>query len=75
MWKKKDSLTKVQERVSKIDTPSLTSWAENSLFGIGKCITSYQRSREAADLEEALLGAECLYAVMQELMARSSNAR
>jgi hypothetical protein len=45
-------------------------WAENALFVIGKEITN--RKSENA-LDEALLGAEALVAIVKELKKRSTN--
>ena len=67
------SQTKLQKRVSQISTPELVTWAENSLFVIGKEVTGWMRSKEAALLDEADLGAEALYAITQELKKRAKN--
>jgi len=63
--------TKVEQRVSKLDSGSLLSWSEQSLYGIGKCLSSYQKNRSQDELDEALLASECLYVIMKELKARS----
>lgn len=65
--------TKIQKRVAGISTPDLVTWAENALFVIGKEVTGYIRTRDAAMLEEADLGAEALYAITQELKNRARN--
>lgn len=62
--------TKLEQRVSKIGTSDLVMWAENSLFVIGKEVTN--RKSENA-LDEALLGAEALVAIVKELKKRSLN--
>ena len=56
-----------------ISTPELITWAENALFGIGKEVTGWARSRDVALLEEADLGAEALYAITQELKKRAKH--
>lgn len=74
--KKTDGLqsqTKLQKRVAQISTPELVTWAENSLFVIGKEVTGWMRTKEAALLDEADLGAEALYAITQELKKRAKN--
>ena len=63
--------TKIQKRVANISTPELVTWAENSLFVIGKEVTGWMRTHDAALLEEADLGAEALYAITQELKKRA----
>jgi len=67
------SQTKLQKRVSQISTPELVTWAENSLFVIGKEVTGWMRTKEATLLDEADLGAEALYAITQELKKRAKN--
>jgi len=49
----------------------LITWAENALYVIGKEVTHSVRSRDKALLEEALMGAEALTAIIKELMKRS----
>lgn len=56
-----------------ISTPELVTWAENSLFVIGRDVTGWLRSKDAAMLDEADLGAEALYAITQELKKRAKN--
>lgn len=67
------SQTKLQKRVAQISTPELVTWAENSLFVIGKEVTGWMRTKEEALLYEADLGAEALYAITQELKKRAKN--
>jgi hypothetical protein len=45
-------------------------WVENALFVIGKEVTHYQRNKNQEALDEALLGAEALMAIIQELQKR-----
>ena len=65
--------TKLQKRVGMISTPELVTWAENSLFVIGRDVTGWMRSKDIAMLDEADLGAEALYAITQELKKRAKN--
>lgn len=69
-WSKPFS-EKVARRVSKIPTAELEIWVDQSLYEIGRCMSSYSKSREQMYLDEALLGAEALHAVVDELVARS----
>jgi hypothetical protein len=59
--------------VSGISTPELITWAENSLFVIGKNIVHHQRDGIDA-IAEAELGAEALLAITQELKRRAMDA-
>jgi len=70
MWMKPFS-PKVAKRVAKIPTAELEMWIDQSIYEVGRCMSSYSKSREAVYLEEALLGAEALHAVVDELKNRS----
>ena len=48
-------------------------WIDQSLYEIGKCISSYQKSREKVYLDEARNGAEALHAVVEELHKRNTK--
>jgi len=56
--------------VSGIGTSDLIMWAENALYVIGKEITHHQRDKNEFALEEALMGAEALVAIIKELQKR-----
>lgn len=62
--------TKLEKRVSGIGTPDLIMWAENALYVIGKEITHHQRDKSEFALDEALMGAEALVAIIKELQKR-----
>lgn len=62
---------KVAKRVSKIPTGELYSWSEQALYEINRCLSGYQRTNEDWYLEEALIGAEALHAVINEYYNRS----
>jgi hypothetical protein len=78
MFKKKEPWTKpfsekVAKRVVKIPTTELEMWIDQSLYEIGRCLSSYSKSREKMYLEEALQGAEALHAVVDELHLRATS--
>ena len=62
---------KVSKRVAKIPTTELEMWIDQSIYEVGRCMSSYSKSREKVYLDEALLGAEALHAVVDELKNRS----
>lgn len=67
---------KLAKRVSKIPTSELEMWVEQSIIEISKCMTYYSRKRDNVYIEEAVMGAEALHAVLDELktrMTRTSN--
>jgi hypothetical protein len=55
--------------VANIGTSELITWAENSLFVIGKNVVHHQRDGMDA-LKEAEIGAEALLAIVKELQKR-----
>jgi hypothetical protein len=74
IFKKKkagDPQTKIEKRVAKISTPDLIMWAEQSMYSIGKHLTSWNRGHSDSDLDEVLLGAEAFLAIAKELKKRS----
>jgi hypothetical protein len=62
--------TKIEKRVATLATSDLASWADQALYGIGRYISSWQKSHDIADLKEAQIGAESLNAVLNELIKR-----
>jgi hypothetical protein len=78
MFKNKEPWTKpfsekVSKRVAKIPTAELEMWIDQSLYEVGRCVSSYSKSREKVYLEEALQGAEALHAVVDELHRRATS--
>lgn len=65
-------MTKVEKRVSRIATPDLSAWAEQSLFAIGRSLAAWQRGGSDDVLAEAAEGAEALHAVLKELLRRTT---
>jgi len=64
---------KVARRVSKIATAELEVWIEQATYEVGRCMSLYARNREKSFLDEALLGAEALHAVVHELHKRTTR--
>jgi hypothetical protein len=78
MFKKKELWTKpfsekVAKRVKKIPTGELTLWLDQAMYDLGRCITQYEKTREQNYLDEALLGAEAIHAVVNELNIRMTK--
>ena len=46
---------------------------EQSMFTIGKHITSWQKTQSEADLDEVVLGSEAFHAIAKELKRRSDG--
>ena len=63
---------KLARRVAKIPSNSLSSWAEQSLNEINRCLAKFESTREQIFLDEALAGAEALNAVISELHKRNT---
>ena len=62
---------KIAKRVAKIPTADLASWADQSLFELGRCLNMYEKTREIYYLNEALMGVESANAVISELHKRA----
>jgi hypothetical protein len=78
MFKKKNperERTKIEKRVDSLSTAELLPWTENALYTIGRNLTSWQRSKDEYALEEARVGAEALYVILETLKKRHSNER
>jgi hypothetical protein len=70
IWDKPFS-EKVARRISKIPTGELSSWADQSLTELNKCLSGYQRTQEDIYLQDALIGAEALHALVNEIYNRT----
>jgi hypothetical protein len=78
MFKKKNperERTKIEKRVDSLPTAELLPWTENALYTIGRNLTSWQRSKDDYALEEARVGAEALYVILETLKKRHANER
>lgn len=62
---------KLANRVSKIPTTELSTWADQALYELGRCLSSYQRSGDNLYIAEALIGAQALHAVVTVMEQRS----
>lgn len=62
--------SRLERRISSIETRDLVTWSENALFVIGKEVTHWLRDRDDARLDEAEQGAEALLAIIRELRTR-----
>lgn len=61
---------KLSRRVGRVPTAELSTWAEQAINELGRCLSLYEKSRNPIYLEEALTGAEALNAVVSELHSR-----
>ena len=62
---------KVARRVSKLQTPEIEGWIDQSIYEIGRCLSMYQRTRDDLYLDEALNGAEAIHAMVDQLRKRT----
>jgi hypothetical protein len=78
MFKKKNperERTKIEKRVDSLPTAELLPWTENALYTIGRNLSTWQRSKDDYALEEARVGAEALYVILETLKKRHANER
>lgn len=64
---------KIARRVARISTYDLTTWADQSLYELGRLLTIYERTQTKEALKELVLGAEAFHAVIEELNKRSTK--
>lgn len=73
-WEKPFS-EKVAKRVSRIPTAELAMWTDQAIFELGRCLSSFEKTREPYYLTEALTGAEALHAVVDEYTKRFTTTK
>jgi hypothetical protein len=65
--------SRVEKRVESLPTSDLLPWTENALYTIGRNLSTWQKTRDNASLEEARVGAEALHVILESLVKRHSN--
>ena len=68
-WNKPFS-EKIARRIAVVSSQDLDAWIDTSLTDIGRAMISYHRTGQRADLENALLSAEVLHAMIDALKTR-----
>lgn len=66
--------TRIEKRVSMLSTPDLVSWAETSLYSLGRNLQEWNRNDNEDALDEFVLGAEAYLAIAKELKRRTKVA-
>ena len=64
-------VTKIGKRVSKIPTVDLPEWADMAINDTGRALTNWRRRGDPGELDEALLGAEALAAILTAIRERN----
>lgn len=64
---------KIAKRVARIPTAELETYVDQSIYDIGRNMSNYTRGRNHAFLDEALLAAEVLHAIINELNTRMTT--
>ncbi len=70
MWKRKESPTRLQRRIAAMATADLYSWADSSMFALGRSLTAWQRHGNPDDLQDAVAAVEALGALVSEMTRR-----
>ena len=65
--------SRIEKRVETLPTSDLMPWTENALYTIGRNLSTWQKTRDLASLEEARIGAEALHVILESLVKRHSN--
>ena len=69
-WKKPFS-ERIARRISIVPTSDLEGWVDPSLQDVGRAMIAYNRTGAQADLEDALLSAEVLHAILDAIKTRT----
>jgi hypothetical protein len=64
---------KISKRVSRIPSADLITWADQTLYELGRLISIYQRVRTPEALNELVISAEAFHAVVEELNKRTNT--
>jgi len=64
---------KISKRVSRIPSADLITWADQTLYELGRLISIYQRVRTPEALKELVISAEAFHAVVEELNKRTNT--
>lgn len=64
-------LSKIGKRVGKIPAADLPQWADMAINDAGRALTQWRRRGDAADLDEAVLGAEALATILGAIRDRA----
>jgi hypothetical protein len=79
LFKKKEVWVKpfserIAKRVKTIPTGELSMWVDQAMYDLGRCLTQYDKTRDINYLNEALVGAEAIHAVVDEIHSRMTKA-
>jgi hypothetical protein len=61
---------KVEKRIDKIPTADLTMWADQIITELGRALSQYEKQGSKDMLNELVMGAESLHAVVDALHTR-----
>ena len=64
---------KIANRVRRIPTNDLSTWADQAIFEIGRTLSVYERSRTPDASKELAIAAEALHAVAHEINKRMNT--
>lgn len=64
---------KIANRVRRIPTNDLSTWADQAIFEIGRTLSVYERSRTPDSSKELAIAAEALHAVAHEINKRMNT--
>ena len=72
MFKKKEERpkTRVEKRVAKLSTAELLAWSDQVIYSIGRNLSTWQKTEDQFNLEEAKVAAESIHAILDVLSER-----
>jgi len=64
---------RIARRVRQIPTRELDVWVDQAMFDLGRNLSNFTKSGDFNYVEEALIGAEAIHAVVNELYVRNKK--
>lgn len=61
---------KARRRVARMKTPDLPGWGDQAFTELSMSYREWRRHEQSVNLEDAIVGAEALLAVLEELRSR-----
>jgi hypothetical protein len=62
---------KIAKRVARISTGELPTWADQTLYEMGRLLGIYERTRTPEAAQELATSAEALHAIIEEINKRT----
>jgi hypothetical protein len=72
VWDKPFS-PRIAKRVKMVETAQMTMWVDQAMLDLGRALNNFGKTGDIVYLDEALVGAEAIHAMVNELSMRKQN--